>query len=269
MAALFQRQVVLQIGTANDAGREYTGLRCRFRVEMSRTSNPNTAVIELYNPNKGSVALAQAEGVIVRLLVGYDVPLQIFRGNPVAGGVSLSRQGPDRVLRIEAQDGGRELAAGRVSVSVSTSTSAQQVFDELSDALGLALGSVRVEGGLTLTQGAVLQGKASDVLDDLVRSMGLEWYVRDGALYVGTEGESTGETAVVFSSATKNLIGTPTRKDGAVEATALISPSMRPGKPFRVESLDITGDFVAEDVVFEGDSGYENPFYVKVTGRPV
>jgi hypothetical protein len=265
--ALFQRQVVLQIGTEGAEGRQFQGLRCRFKVEMSKTSAANDAVIELYNPSGDSVALAQAPGAIVRLLVGYDVPQQVFYGNPVEGGVTLSRTGPDRILRIEAQDGGSNLQA-RVNTSFDSQTSAQQIFDEIAAQLGLASGTIRI-GSMTLTQGMVLYGKAQDALDEFCRSLGLEWFVRDGALQVISLGGDTGEAAVVFSSSTKNLIGAPKKTKEGVEVTGLISPSLRPGKPFRVESAEIEGDYIAEDVTFVGDSGYETSFYVTVAGRPV
>ncbi len=265
--ALFGRQVILQLGVEDDVGKEYRGFRVRFRVETSRSSNPNKAVIEAYNLNKESVSLAQQPEAIVRLLVGYDAPLQIFRGNPVKDGVELIKQGPDRVLHIEAQDGQRQLEAARLNLSFATDTTAQQVFDEVSAALGLPLGTVRL-GDLNLSQGVVLNGPARKTMDELALSLGLEWFVRDGVLQVVTAGESTGETAVVFSSATGNLIGSPKRlDDGGVEATALISPSLRPGKPFRVESEDITGDYIADEVVLEGDSGWERPFYVIAAGK--
>ncbi|MFA9271870.1 MAG: hypothetical protein ACEQSX_14160, partial [Baekduiaceae bacterium] len=84
--------------------------------------------------------------------------------------------------------------------------------------------------------------------------------------FVGA-GEDTGETAVVFSAAAGNLIGSPTPKDGGkLEVKALLAPSIRPGKMFSVESADYSGRYVADDVEFNGDSGWETPFYVTATG---
>ncbi|MFA9271619.1 MAG: hypothetical protein ACEQSX_12840 [Baekduiaceae bacterium] len=194
--ALFGRQVILSIGPDGGVGREFRGFRVRFKVSMNRSSTPNSAVIEAFNLNPTSIALAQDPTSVVELRVGYDVPLLIFRGNPVKDGVRLDRQRTDAVLRIEAQDGGRAYASSRISVSYSTSTTAQEVFDAVAEQMGLPQGTIRVPTDATFPRGVNLNGPARDVLDRLARSLACEWFVRDGALQFVGAGEDTGETAV-------------------------------------------------------------------------
>ncbi len=266
--ALFGRQVVLSIGPDGGVGREFRGFRVRFKVEMNRSSTPNTAVIEAFNLAPASIALAQEPTSVVELRVGYDVPLLIFRGNPVKDGVRLDRQGTDTVLRIEAQDGGRAYTTSRISVSYSTNTTAQEVFDAVALQMGLPQGTIRVPAAATFPRGITLNGPAREVLDRLSRSLACEWFVRDGVLQFIAAGEDTGESAVVFSASAGNLIGSPTPKDdGKIEVKALLAPSLRPGKVFSVETADYTGLYVADDVSFTGDSGWETPFYVTATGK--
>lgn len=266
--ALWGRQVVLSIGPEGGEGRQFSGFRVRFRVTMSRSSTPNEAVIEAYNLNPASIALAQEPTSVVELRVGHEVPLLIFRGNPTKNGVRLDRQGTDTVLRIEAQDGGRAYREARVSVSFSTSTTAQQVFDAVADQLGVPRGTIRVPADVTFPRGVVLNGPAREVLDRLSRSFASEWFVRDGVLQFVGRGEDTGESAVVFSADAGNLVGSPTPKDdGAIEVKALLAPSLRPGKVFSVQSVDYNGLYTADDVEFTGDSGWETPFYVTATGK--
>lgn len=243
-------------------------MRVSFDVKMSTSSTPNSAVIEAYNLAPESIALAQAKDAVIRLFVGYDAPLQVFAGNPTKDGVRMERRGPDRVLRIEAADGGKAFKEARVNVSFSTSTTLRQVFDSVSTQLGLPEGTIRLTEDLSFPKGITLAGPARDVLDRLARSTASEWYIRDGALQFVGEGEDTGETAVVFSSIAGNLIGSPTPKDDGIEVTALLAPALRPGKPFQVESKDYNGLYTATDVAFKGDSGYDRPFYVIATGKP-
>jgi len=266
--ALFGRQVLLTIGPDGGEGRVFQGFRVRFKVSMNRSSTPNSAVIEAFNLNPTSIALAQDPTSVVEVRVGYDVPLLIFRGNPVKDGVRLDRQGTDTVLRIEAQDGGRAYRSARVSVGYSTNTTAQQVFDAVAEQMGLPQGTIRVPADVTFPRGITLNGPARDVLDRLSTSLGCEWFVRDGVLQFVGAGEDTGESAVVFSATAGNLIGSPTPKDdGKLEVKALLAPSLRPGKVFSVESADYSGLYVADDVEFNGDSGWETPFYVTATGK--
>ena len=266
--ALWGRQVILSIGPEGGEGRQFAGFRVRFRVKMSRSSTPNDATIEAYNLSPTSIALAQEPTSVVELRVGHDVPLLIFRGNPTKNGVRFERNGTDTVLHIEAQDGGRAYREARVSVSYSTATSAQQVFDAVAEQMGLPQGTIRVPADVTFPRGIVLNGPARDVLDRLTRSLACEWFVRDGVLQFVGQGEDTGESAVVFSATAGNLVGSPTPKDdGTLEVKALIAPSLRPGKVFSVQSADYNGLYVADDVEFQGDSGWETPFYVTATGK--
>lgn len=265
--ALWQRQVIVRIGPPGGAGRQFTGLRTSFDVKMTRQSTPNEGTIEVYGVSGASAALIQSPDSMIELLVGYDVPRLIFRGNPVRDGVRVESRGPDRVLHVEAQDGARAYETARVSVSFSQEVSFQEVFDAVAAQLGLPTGTLRTDSDVRFVNGVTLVGQARDILDRLALSTGSEWLVRDGVLsYVGA-GEDTGEQAVVFSADTGNLVGSPSVKDGAVQVKALIEPSMRPGKPFRVQSRDVNGDYTASEVLFQGDST-QGDFYVVVTGRP-
>ncbi len=264
---IFQRQVVVQIGTAGSEGKSFSGLKTTFRVSMSRESTPNDGVIKLYNVNADTVALAQNPDAVIRVLAGYDVPQLLFSGNPVEDGVRLVRQGVDRILTIEAQDGLRAYQDARVSISYTTETTLEELYQAVAAQLGLPEGAIRVDSSFRFTQGGVFSGYARDILDRIAASTSSGWFIRDGTLQLVGLAEDTGERAVVFSATTGNLIGSPTRTDTGVEITALLAPTLRPGKPFRVESADVNGDFVADTVEFIGDS-HGGDFYVKAVGIP-
>jgi hypothetical protein len=268
VSTLFKRQVILQLGTESNKGKSFSDLRVDFRIDHSRTGTPNTGVIVAYNLNEESVALMQQPGAVVRVLAGYDVPHQIFRGSPVRNGVTLTKQGPDRLLKIEAEDGGRQLAQARLNVSFDTQVTIQEVFDAVAAQLGLPTGTIRLaDTSITYPNGIHLAGPARDILDRLALSTGSDVFTRDGILHaIPTDGD-TGETAVVFSAELGNLVGSPTPKDDGVEVTALLEPSMRPGRAFRLKSRRYNGDYVARDVSFVGSSGWDQAFYVVVTGR--
>lgn len=269
---LFGRKVTVQIGSPDKTGREYTGLRVAFDVKMTDEATPNKAKIKIWNASADSRALAEADDAVVRLLVGYEAPILVFQGNPTAGGVTLDRSGPDRILTLECQDGGREYATSRISTTLSGTFTAKQIFEKVAATFGIPIGQVDVSDSIKFNAGITLNGPSRDVLDDLAEISDAKWSIRDGALYVIGNGNTTGESAVVFRGSSNglnaggNLIGTPNMKDGEIEAKALISPSLRPGDPFRVESLDIQGDFKATSVQFKGDSGFAGDFYVIARG---
>lgn len=265
--SLFGRQLALQIGTPGEQGRSLTDLAVRFRVKMSRSSEPNSAVIYASNLNATSRALLQEPDCVVRLIAGYDVPQLIFQGNPVKGGVRSEKRGPTRVTTIEAEDGGRELREAYVQVSFATDTTLREVLDEVGLQLGLPEGTIRLDATARFPNGVALYGQASDVLARIAAMSGASWFIRDGTIQIVPDTEDTGETAVVFSVANKNLIGSPVPTDDGIEVTALLDPSMKPGRAFQVTSEEYDGLYIADSVEFVGDS-HGDSWYVRVRGVP-
>lgn len=271
---LFGRRVVVQIGTTSATGKEFEALRIGFDVQMKDGSDPNKAKLELYNVNKDTVALAQRDDSIVRLLVGYrsqgDTDRLCFEGNPIDDGVKYEKRGVDRVLTIEAADGGREYATAHISTSFSTATTSRQVFQAAADIVGLPLGNVdAVVGDVSFPHGINLNGPAREVLNRVAALSNARWQIRDRTLQFWKVGESTGENAVLFSADAGNLVGSPSVTKDGVEVTGLLIPTLRPGKPFRVQSEQVNGDYVATEVSFRGDGGWEREFYVKAKGKPL
>lgn len=274
MGRLFGRRVIVELGTVGASGKRIEGLRIGFDVQMDDGSEPNKAKIEVYNASRETVAQMQAADAVVRLMVGYQseggAPRLLFQGNPIDAGVKLDTRGPDRVLVIEAQDGGREYSTSHISESYTTATTSGQVFTALAAALGCPLGNVSaVVGDVSFPHGFAAVGPVRHQLDRIAAMSGARWQIRDGALQVWPVGGSTGEGAVVFSADAGNLIGSPKPTDDGVEITALLAPTLRPGKPFRVQSEDVNGDYVATAVQFRGDSGWSREFYVTAKGAPL
>jgi len=261
----------VRVGTSAAGDR---GLDIDFAVEHTDASEPNKARITIWNPAPRTVAEAQDPEAEIRLMVGHagggdGVARQIFKGNPTRGGVRYDRQagGASRALVIEARDGGRAYSTGRVSRSYATATTPRQVFDDLAAEVGLSLGSVDLGEASEFPGGLALAGTVRRHLDELAASLGRRWFVRDGALYVVAEGEPTGAGVTLFSSTEGNLVGSPVPTDKGIEVRALIAPTLRPGKLFRVESADYSGVYRCTDLSFEGSS-YGGPFYVVARGRP-
>lgn len=266
---LFGREVVVQIGPPSNI-REHRDLRVTFRAELTDGSAPNKGTVSLYNVARESVEAIQADGAVVRVLAGYDAPQLVFEGDPVPQGVrGPVQQGPDRLLTIEALDGLRAVQGGRVSISYATATPVSVVLNDCATALGVPLGVVDLgPAAKPYPLGLTFTGQASDLLDRITRSNDALWHIRDGVLYVYPRTGSTGEQAPLLSVKNKNVIGQPGRKErGRVQVKTLLDPSLRPGRPFRVESREVEGFFVAEHVLHEGDS-WRGPYYSTVTGRP-
>lgn len=271
MPVLFGRQVFVELGTeSSGTGRRLEGLRIGFEVDCNDGSEPNNAKVEVYGVGRDTVAMMQEDDALIRLYAGYTSTTGarlLFEGNPTDGGVKLDKRGADRVLVVEAQDGGNVYRTSFIAESYAVPTTSGQLFDRLALAFGLPLGSTSgVDRDIDFPHGIALTGPVRQQMDRVAAMSGARWQIRDGALHIWPAGGTTGESATVFSAAAGNLIGSPKPTDDGIEVTALLAPTLRPGKPFRVESEDYTGDYVATSVRFRGDSGWARDFYVIAKG---
>lgn len=282
MPQLFGRRVTVTLGQAGAPGIALSGLRVNFRVEMSRSSVPHGATIRIWNPSPATVALLEAGPLpTVLLAVGYADPLDptglsavprlIFTGDVVRDGLTTRKEGVDRVVEIEAQDGGQAYQTTRVDLTFATPTTLSSVVAAVAAALALPVGLITVLPDVTLAQGGLFSGQGRDVLDRIAASVNHSWWISDGVFFFAPTATGLPLPAPVFSSALGNLVGAPKKKDrGGIEVRALLDASLRPGGTFLVEQLvegvPVQQPYLASDVVFEGDSGFDTGFYVTATG---
>ena len=272
--ALYGRRVAVTVGsTAGGAGRRVEGLRVAWRVIMTASSLPFEAQVEIWNPTPATIAACRAPDAQVLLEAGYDQPGVIFRGEPIRGGVRVTRRGPDTILALDLADAWRERVGAWFARDYQPQTPAVEIVGDAIAALGLAVGAVTVPGSLRYPRGISFAGPAADALDEIAESVGASWRVDGGAVYFGPDFEPSDVADVgPLLTPSTGLVGSPTLRGDvggdAVEVRALLLPTMRPGRPFRVQSREITGDFVAQDVQHVGDSGFDAPFYTEIVAVP-
>lgn len=292
MSRLFGRRVYVDLAAPDESqGRRLDGLRISFRVQHRASRSLSTASVDVYNPAPASIgAVSQLvevpspgllfgsttvrRGGLVRLWAGYEGNVgMLFQGNPIRDGVtSMLTSGGDRVLTVQCADGGIGFTDAYITESISSTTPWSHVIDIILRETGWARGEIALPTGYVLPGGGVFMTRVSELLDRaaaLVPPVGGKWFVRDGALYLVPLGRPTFETAPLISSTSGNLVGSPTPTENGVHVTALIDPSMRAGKAFVLESRDVNGTYVAQDVTFSGDSGFATTYYMDITGKAV
>jgi hypothetical protein len=267
MGALFGRVVRVEVGQPGAVGRSWEGLRVGFSVRRTLKRAPNKAEITIYGLSRDSSRACQEPGAIVRLLAGYGgAPALLF-----TGGIERAiRQvvGVEAETKIEATDGGREFRSGWVSKTFAAGTDTTQILRELAAAGGFSLGQVSTLPTVRITSGLTLCGPVRSALDVLARTVGAEWSLQDGELQLLTATGTTDEDAVSLSP-DSGLVGSPTQTKDGIELVALLQPTIRPGRRFRLESREHRGIYRAGDVEHTGDSGWETDFYTRITATPV
>jgi hypothetical protein len=279
---LFNRICAVQI-----EDKAFTDLRVTFNVLRTLRSSPAQAEIVVYNlePNlrKSVVELAQrkvtASGdvgrpgrVRVRLLAGYETTgaAQIFSGD--LREVRIERQGPDVALRMSAGDGLSSLSTRGAPRSFAAGTPLIDVLKRVVQDSGLDEGNAvtaartALQGKTLGAGGLVLDGDGARGLDAVTRAGGLEWSIQDGQVQVLGKDRGLSAVAVKLSGET-GLIGSPQEDQRRhVKCVSLMNPDIVPGRVIRLESLDITGDYRAQDVRYIGDTDGQ-PWYCEIEAR--
>lgn len=281
---LFGREVEFTFGVPGQAGIQITDLHMAGTVHHKMTGKPSPAKLKIWNPNPLTIQTLQTEGCVITVKIGYRTggPVrQIFTGNVVRAGVKYDKQGTTGIMEIEAHDGGDAISNSYVNTVFSSQLTYQEAILHVIQSMQVVIGQLvfNGNGSKLFPNGVALVGASRIQLEHLTRSIGCTWNIRDGAMQVLPVGAQTASTAVLFSAAAGNLIGSPSPKaagadsgnaypTGSIEVKALAEPSLRPGDAFEVQSSLISGFYIARDVVFEFDNYDEKQFYVVATGAP-
>ena len=261
MAKLFGRKVQVQIDTL-----VVDGLRVAFKIEKSLSPDPNKVEVSIYNLSEDSRKRLQKKDATIIVQAGYEENIaQIFRGTLRT--VSHVMNGGDRVTKITAGDGEKELRSVRINESMASGATIEAVAKKLIDALGLKTGNALTElskggfrSGLTdFANGKVLHGLASRELEKLLKSAGLSYSVQDGALQLLRPGDALQTEAVLLNAGT-GLIGSPeygeTGKDKKItlKVRSLLQPTLFPGRRVKIESATVNAVLRVDKVTHNGDT---------------
>ena len=247
-------------------------LRVAFSVERSVRSTPNKATVRIWNLTRDHQAQIQ-EAADAQLVVeaGYEDdrgPEQLFRGEVSRARANQAptsrteRSGQDVITFVEGRDAGGAYQRARIEQSFEPDVQVSTVVRACADALGVGAGNVEElagiaelgTGGTMYPEGIVLSGQASRELTRILRELGLRWSVQHGALQLLRRGEPLQTRAIRLTPST-GLLGSPTvGTRGRVNARALLTPDLWPGRRVRLESERVQGRFSCRSVTYIGDS---------------
>lgn len=276
MSERYLRAWKLTVGdSSGPTAMQSTEIDMRFVVRRNLKSEPNRAEIVVWNLAEASrKALERARRLFVVLEVGYHDGVEqgldtfaIFRGELRAA--ASTKNGPTWETRIQSFDGAG-VPGARVSTTVPKKTGSAGVLQSMQKALGAAPGNIKAQvakGESPLVAvSTVIQGAATDAMNDMTRSAGLEWSVQSGALQVLERGKVLPGESVKLSSDT-GLVGSPAVDGkGIVTCKCLIMPGLDPGRSLVLDSLALKGAYRIEEVEYEGQTDAD-PWYATIHAR--
>jgi hypothetical protein len=261
-----QLKAFAPIFTGQGLGRDYTGLRVKFKIEKNIRSEANKATIKVFNMNEYSRTFLESEGTQIELSAGYPGEIkQIFIGD-ITKATSMKKS-PDWITTLECGDGETKLRESHLEKSWGPGTPFLAIFQQGIRALGLDIGPQVFPITAITSNGFSFSGKAKDMLDVLAKRFGLEWSVQNGAVQVTQDGQPTPETAVMISPVS-GLIGNVVKQEKFIEFKNLLNPEIQPGRLISiVRAAQIEGFFKCRRVVFDGDT-HDGPWFSHVEAEP-
>lgn len=271
----FAQKEFTNFGSASGAE---PGLRINFRVTRTSPLVSDTAEISIYNLNKDSRAL-QGDVALppVILAAGYADNIEVlFRGK--ARLVASARTGPDWITKLECGDGENERATARVQLAVKKGTSVADLFEQLTDNIGIAAkGALRKlresspvfgEGSDETQSDSIFSGGSFDAIDKVIQSIGWEITVQNEEFIVAPKGQTTDDAPIALSPES-GLIGSPeVGLLGRIKAVSLLQPQIRPMRRVRLLSQQLDGEYRVEKCEYVGDT-HDKVWYTNFEATPL
>ena len=276
------------------------GVRIKFDVVKTTSSNANTAKITIFNLSKQSRTILETPKGILSFLPGLSGLADFSLGgvlsatySPSSGGVGDSAvtafedaaginaifsgqftkvtntwAPPEWVTEIETGDGVLDLSQKVMNNTFPAGTPIASMITAAVASLGVTIGpSTPVVAGITKF-GEVAAGKAKDFLDQLAKTFKFGWSIQNGAVQISTTPNTPSLVSSVLVSADTGMIGHPIKTDKGVEFLMLLNSKIIPGTAVAVVGNPLSDDtlnglYIAKRVEHSGDT-HSMKFLTKV-----
>lgn len=282
MARLFKRAVNLQVETpaVGDYFREQvvrttiTDLRVKFNIVRHLGSEPNSAVISIFNLAERTRAEFVKKPVRVKLFAGYESDIKhVFTGDLIWG--TSVKPAVTWVTELQLGDGQRAYKHARASRTFKAGTSARTVIKDLARTMGLKVPAnvdEAKEFAKQFTTGVTVEGPSQKELSRLMKVSGHEWSIQNGGLQVLKPGASNSKAPRRVAVDTGLLgvpeVGAPQRPQGdstrarkyTYKSKPVLSVQMRlagdinPGDRIFLDSKNLSGYYLVQRVTDIGDT---------------
>lgn len=234
------------------SGIEIRNLRVSFDVKKTSGDDPNTANIEIYNLNPSNQNKIIKEWEDIQLFAGYEgAERLIFQGQIRTAVPTVV--GTDRVVKISAGDGDREIYRGFVNQTLEKGCDANEIVAECQKAMFGVSDAYKDELSTTYSRGKVLSGRASDVLTNQVKQDDAQWSIQDGMLLL-LQGANVRPNAVWLINQETGMLGSPEPTTVGVKVKTLLNPAYLIGGVAKIESEVFQGGVRIETISHKGDT---------------
>ena len=242
--------------TADGRQFAYQGYEIHFTMTFDDTEDPDQASVKIYNLTPETENAIEVGGDFI-LESGYQGDVGTLLEGIITD-VHGEVDGTERVCDIEATDSTEECLNKQVTKSFDPGTKASEVLDFVTSEAGLTMRENRLEDDVEYKRGYVADGKAREVIKDVViNDCKSKAVVTNQELSAIPWTDAIDDAGIVLSQDT-GLIGTPTRISGdhtirTYEAKCLLEHRLRAGMVVLVHSTTANGAFLIKKGTHKSD----------------
>ena len=271
----YGRLAKILVTSENNSGIEISDLRIVFDITKTSKSDSNSCQISVYNLNSNTASFLEQKALKVVLLTGYETDqsgLSVIFSGEILNSTS-SKIGSERVTIMHCGDSDLAINVNQYQKSYRPGTKIKTIVTDIANTMGVV---VEPNNYSSIPEDSFISsyiafGSTKKILDDLVKKVGLEWYIQDGVFYVKKRIEINSVNAIVVNSIT-GLIGIPERKnekkttaletESGVTFNSVLNPELIPGATVNIESeyssTNTKGLFTIKEVKIQGDTHGKN-----------
>lgn len=256
MTQLFGRRISLVVGKSGEGvtpkSVDLSELHIRFRVVSASVPTPKYAEVRIWNLAQDVVNEILKEFTDISLSVGYgDDEGIIFQGS-IARIAAGRENAVDSFVDILAQDGDVGYNWSITNKSLDDGWTDDDVYRHLMQDFasnGLIAGN---KPDFTLTpapRGSSLYGRTSDLMTQLAKRQGCDWFIEDGRVNLVKHKEFMESSNVPTLTPTSGLIGVPTVTYQGIQAQCLMNPMVKVGAIVKIDNSVINRLVKRESII--------------------
>jgi hypothetical protein len=265
---MFDRFVELEVdaGIGTEKVTLSDDLQIEFRIRKTRSEDANQSDISITNLSQRTKSLIKKANAQITLSVGYDGGGAIMAvGEVVRASTSWSEA--DSVTEIVLGDGIANLTSKKLSLSFPKGTTVKTALQRAASLSGfpIKVGS-SIDQLATFSSGYSYSGPPARCFRELAGRVGAQWSIQNGVLTIAKKGDLR---SAVFLSAESGLIARIEEIESKVVngrvlpgnvpakgyvVTSLAQPTINPWDTVVVDSRDLKGEFVVDEVLHSGGS---------------
>ena len=255
-------------GNSNDTntGLDLSALDFKFKVKRTLKPKPNTAVVSVWGLKESSrLYLSTPKKLSMSLEVGYDGENELIFLGEVRNSYSLQEHA-ENITVMETGDSEKVMQAAGLNLTYgSASTTIQHALNAIQATIPQILSGSQVNnwqkqnavfakiGGTILhPKGGAVDLKSTRYLNNICKSVGLEWSIQNGAVYVIPKDQGENAQDIVLDE-NSGMIGSPSKdNNGFLDVKSLILKGIHPGACIQVKAKNVQGRFRIDSVEYEG-----------------